>query len=119
MSGEGKRQVVGLSRWRRSGRAVGGLGQDEAERQAVLHFQHVDAAVADLGQAAEQFYHLGFDHEVVQAAFGPGGVLTAELDLADDAGGRAEDRLAAADEEPLDAAEVELLQALDQPAAPG
>lgn len=77
----------------------------------MLDLQHVDAAVADLRQTAEQLHHLGLDHEVVEAAFGPGRVVAAELDLADDAGGRAEDRFAAADEELLDAAKVELLQA--------
>lgn len=50
MSGEGKRQVVGLPRWRRSGCGIGGLGHDQAERQAVLDLQHVDATVTDLDQ---------------------------------------------------------------------
>lgn len=81
----------------------------------MLDFQHVDHAIAQLVEEAEQLDHLLPQKEVSGVEFRSGTVFAGELDLADDARSRVEDGLAILDSERLDATEVDELHQFDQP----
>jgi hypothetical protein len=99
----------------RLGRSRDRLGQEHPEGQATLHFDQGDSAVAQAGEAGEEFDDLGLEEEVA-TAFGRG--VGAELDLAGGDRWRVEDGLAGADRERFNPPVVEGLHQLDE-APPG
>ena len=93
--GDGKRSSV-------EQRSGDGFAERHPERQTVVNFERQHHAVAEPVELAEQVDNLRLEHEV---PFGPGwGSVGSELDLADDARRRGEDRLASSNLEAFDAA---------------
>jgi hypothetical protein len=81
----------------------------------VLDFNGLDGAVADVIEMLDQLNDLGFEREIVDLALWPWAVQTPEFDLADHYRRRIKGWLAMANDQALDATEIDLLHKLDQP----
>ncbi|MEQ9616633.1 MAG: hypothetical protein RLN60_01220 [Phycisphaerales bacterium] len=90
------------------------LGDLHREGQAVLDDQDLDHAVPDTIELDEQVLHLTLERKVIDSGFAASAVVAAELDLADNPRRRIKHRLAIADTQILDPAEVDPLHHLDE-----
>lgn len=79
----------------------------------MLDFEQADFSAAHLREVLQQRHDLLLEDEVILVALGPGTALSAQLDLALDDRVRGEFRLAVADRNVGDAAEVDVLHQLD------
>ncbi len=84
------------------------------ERETVLDLEQADFSAAHLREVLQQRHDLLLEDEVILVALGPGTTLSAQLDLALDDRVRGEFRLAVADRNVSDAAEVDVLHQLDE-----
>lgn len=87
-----------------------GRGQEHPERKPVFDFDEFDVAVLEALQFLKKFPNLSLEQEVTAIEFRTGKVVPAELVISDNPRGGSELRLAVANMELFDSAEIEPLQ---------